>query len=49
MQQYILDKLFKMEDPAKERELFEHSAYLFEKSVAVNLYKEYAHPRKKKR
>lgn len=44
VQQYILDKLYDM-DVDKERELFKLSSYLFEKCVAVDLYKEYAHKR----
>lgn len=44
IQQHIIDKLFKMDEQA-EQQLFTQCAYLFEKNVAVDLYKEYAHKR----
>jgi hypothetical protein len=44
IQQWILDKLQTL-GVNSERELFQQCAYLFEKSVAVDLIKEYAHKR----
>lgn len=42
VQQLILDKLFPM-DISDERALFKDCAYLFEKNVAIDLYKQFAH------
>lgn len=45
VQQFILDKLYHL-DENSEKELFAKTGYLFEKNVAVDLYKEYAKARK---
>lgn len=45
VQQLILDMLYEM-DLNNERAVFEKCACLFEKSVAIDLFKEYAHERK---
>ena len=45
IQQHFLDKLY-MLDEQQERDLFDKTSSLFEKSVAIDLYKEYAHKRK---
>ena len=45
VQQHILDKLYSL-DVKQERELFHSSKFLFEKSVAIDLDREFAHQRK---
>lgn len=45
IQQHILDKLYVL-GKEEERALFGKTSYLFEKSVAIDLIKEYAHQRK---
>jgi hypothetical protein len=44
IQQLILDRLYTL-DVAQERALFDKTSDLFEKSVAIDLYLEYAHKR----
>ncbi|MDP1835039.1 MAG: ankyrin repeat domain-containing protein, partial [Chlamydiales bacterium] len=44
VQQLVLDSLYSLTE-AQEEELFNRTAYLFDKSVVVNLYREYAHKR----
>ncbi|MDP1834381.1 MAG: hypothetical protein Q8K75_00480 [Chlamydiales bacterium] len=44
VQQHILNRFYSM-SPQEERELFDKTAYLFEKNIGIDLYREYAHKR----